>query len=648
MIGDTEAAPGWGTTPASGTVAGSARPRWMYYAIGGALYLALSVAVWWHLWAHPASVTTCGCGDSALTLWVLEWPAYALAHGINPFFSTALFYPHGINMAPNSLGLGVVFAPVTWLFGVVATSNVITTVSPALSALSMFWLLRRWVSWTPAAFAGGLFYGFSPFVLASLALAHPNFGLAAPTPLIVACIDELFVRQRRRAPALGLGLGLLLVTEFFVSVEVLLLTVLFLLIAAVVLVLGSALHGHAGTAGRAGFAARGLGTAAAVAAVLLAYPLWFFFAGPAHLVGRAWPDSPAGTVGSTVVGFANGHLAPSLVGIMHLLGGYQGPALPMLSFLGTGMLVVVVGGVLVWRHDRLLELFGLLALCAAALSLGVGHGYWAPWRLFAHLPVLTNVVPVNLTSITDLCVAIMLAVIVDRVRRTAGDRLGRTAEDRGHWVVANGTAAAVAALALVPVAIALWPNVPMTARPMVVPRWFATVARHLPPGKVVLPYPAALGGIQSSMAWQAVTGIPFSMVGGGGPGVVPARAGSELPGFTILARASLPLSPPPRPSDANLRAIRGALAGWGVTTIVVPDQPSLPTYDRGRTVDYAVGLFAAALGQRPAHRAGAWVWNDVRSPGSVVRISEGAFVGCTGSGTPRSPAQVARCVLSTR
>ena len=85
-------------------------------------------------------------------------------------------------MAPNSLALGIVFAPVTWLFGPVATENVINLVSPPLSALSMFWLLRRWVTWTPAAFLGGLFYGFSPFVLVSLALAHPNFGLLAPAP----------------------------------------------------------------------------------------------------------------------------------------------------------------------------------------------------------------------------------------------------------------------------------------------------------------------------------------------------------------------------------------------------------------------------------------------------------------------------------
>ncbi len=631
--------------------------RWVPYAVGGGIYLVLSIAVWWHLWSHPTSTTTCGCGDAALTLWVLNWPAYALAHGHNPFFSTALFYPSGINMAPNSLALGTVFAPVTWLFGPVATENVITTLAPPLSALSMFWLLRRWVTWTPAAFLGGLFYGFSPFVLVSLALAHPNFGLLVFPPLIVGCLDELIIRQRRRPTTVGIALGVLIVMEFFVAVEVLLMMLLFFVFAVVLLLLWNLCttrDWH--PVERARHAVRGLATAAVVAAVLLAYPLWFYFAGPAHLSGRAWPNSPAGTVGSTPRGFVNGFLSQPLTQFMHLFGGYQGPTLPLLSYVGIGVLIVLAAGMVIWRHDRLLWFFGILGVVAAVLSLGVGNGYWGPWRLFVHLPVLNSVVPINLTAITDLCVAVMLAVIIGHAYTATRTRLeARTETQPGTRVssetrprLPHGIAAlvgiAIGALAIVPVAVALWPNVPMTARPVVLPRWFATASKRLPPGKVVLPYPAAFGGIQSSMAWQAVGGMPFSMVGGGGPGVVPARAGSERPGFDVLERASVPLDPPPNPTTANVRAIRDALAGWRVTTIVVPDQPRLPTYDKGRTVAYAVGLFTAVLGRQPTYQDSAWVWNDVRSPGPPITISSAAFAACTDPGV--SPAQSVSCVLS--
>jgi hypothetical protein len=380
--------------------------------------------------------------------------------------------------------------------------------------------------------------------------------------------------------------------------------------------------------------------AAGLCVVVLAYPVWFFLAGPAHLSGRAWPDSPAGTVANSPGAFVNGFISGPLTGIMHAFGGYQGPTLPLLCFLGVGMVLVVVGGAVIWRHDPLVRFFGALGLVAAVLSLGVGNGYWAPWRLFIHLPVLNNVVPVNITVIVDTCVAILLAVIIGHARSAA--RSGPV--DRGLLA-----GAAVAAVALVPMAVALWPNLPMTVRPVRPPRWLAVAAPRLGHHLVVLPYPAALGGIQSSMAWQAVEGMTFSMVGGGGPGIAPSRAGPEAPGFDVLARASLPLGPAPTPTAANLGAIRLALAGWGVTTIVVPDQPALPTYDRGRSVPYAVGLFTAALGAPPVSQAKAWVWTVSAASGRPVPLSAASFALCTdGAGRRATGAGVAACVLHDR
>jgi hypothetical protein len=607
------------------------------YVIAGASYLLVSVVLWWHVLPHPGTLTTCGCGDAALTLWVIKWPAYALSHGLNPFYSSKLFVPVGINMAPNSLGLGLAFAPVTWLFGPTASLNAIDLLSPPVSALAMFWLLRRWVSWTPAAFVGALFFGFSPFVLVSLALGHPNFGLLAPIPLIIRCVDELFVRRTRRPVWVGTALGLLVAVEFFISVEVLLLLVLFSVFAALGMGVWAVVTRPAGAGAVIRDAAVGLSMAAGVAAVLLAYPLWFFFAGPAHLVGRAWPDSPAGTVANTPMDFVNGLVSAPLTAILHLFGGYQGPRLPLFALLGPGLLLVLIVGVIAWHRDRLVWIFGPLGLVAAVLSLGVGSGYWAPWRLFTHLSVLNNVVPVNITVIVDTCVAILLAVIIGHARAGAAAHRDAT--------VGALVGLAAGAVALVPIGAALWPNIPMTVRPVVVPRWFAVAAPRLTGDPVVLPYPAPLGGIQSSMAWQATNGMTFSMVGGGGPGITPSRAGKEAAGFNVLARASLPLGPAPAATAANLGAIRRALAGWGVTTVVVPDQPALPTYERGRSVSYTVALFTAALGRAPSFTSKAWLWDDAGHHGVAVPMTTQAFSACTdlaGAGA------AAACVLHSR
>ena len=146
-------------------------------------YLAVSVLLWWNVWStHPSGVTSCACGDASLFLWFLEWPAYAIAHGHNPFYSASLFHPGGINLLSNTsvLAVGILLAPVTWIFGPVATMNVASTFAPVLSGLAMFWLLRRWVRWSPAAFVGGLVFGFSPFVFVNLAGGHLMTSCSCP------------------------------------------------------------------------------------------------------------------------------------------------------------------------------------------------------------------------------------------------------------------------------------------------------------------------------------------------------------------------------------------------------------------------------------------------------------------------------------
>ena len=229
-------------------------------------YLILAVVLWWHVWSsHPTSVTTCGCEDPSLFVWFLEWPAYALAHGHNLFYSTALFHPAGINLLSNTgvLSLGVPLAPVTWLFGPVATLNVASTLGPALTALAMFWLLRRWVGWTPAAFVGGLVLGFGPFAVTNLAVAHLNTEVLALVPLMVGCLDELLVRQERRPARVGTALGLLVVLQFFLSTEMLVIVAVCAGVAVVLTVGYSLVRDAHQVSLRLGHALRGLALAVA-------------------------------------------------------------------------------------------------------------------------------------------------------------------------------------------------------------------------------------------------------------------------------------------------------------------------------------------------------------------------------------------------
>ena len=111
----------------------------------------LAVGLWWSVWSsHPSSTTTCGCGDAARFLWFFRWPAYAHRPRAQVLYSTWLFHPAGINLLDDTsvVALGVVLAPVTWV-GAGGSMNVALTLAPALSALAMFVLLRRWVRGRP-------------------------------------------------------------------------------------------------------------------------------------------------------------------------------------------------------------------------------------------------------------------------------------------------------------------------------------------------------------------------------------------------------------------------------------------------------------------------------------------------------------------
>ena len=506
----------------------------------------LSLLLWWHVWTgDPGTSTTCGCGDSSLFTWFIDWPAYALSHGLNPLYSTALFHPTGVNLLSNTaeVGIGVVLAPITWLFGPVATLNVALTLSPVLSALAMFVLLRRWVSWAPAAFVGGLLYGFSPFILTSLTDAHLMLGMSPVPPLIVACLDELLVRQRRKAWVTGLVLGLLVAVQFFIGTEVLVLTAISAGVGVLLVVLYGL--GHLDVLRRhAHHAAVAAVTAALTAGVLVAYPAWFALDGPAHLSGPVWGPLSYLSYEGTV---RRDYLLPSAPSALTAslgkqFGGYQAPTLSA-QYFGLGLVAVVVVGLVVWRRDLRLWLFFAVGVVTVLLSSPLEFHTWTPWRIFVRLPQMGNIIPGRFVLMTYLSAAVMLGLIVDHAHTLAGarisspDRRERARNSAGGWPAA--IAVAVAAIALVPIGWYFADGVPFTVEPVVLPTWFRTVAPHLHGHQVVLALPAPFDLYQSAMTWQAVDGMSFAMVGGGGPGSILERAGSEAPGQNAIGRFTL-------------------------------------------------------------------------------------------------------------
>ena len=119
-------------------------------------------------------------------MWGLAWWPHALLHGMNPFFTKALF-------APDRLALGgdvtiplaaLVTAPITLLWGPIVSYNLLMLASPALAAFFAFLLCRYVTRSFAASLVGGYLFGFSAYMLGQL-LGHLHLVLIFPIPAAV-------------------------------------------------------------------------------------------------------------------------------------------------------------------------------------------------------------------------------------------------------------------------------------------------------------------------------------------------------------------------------------------------------------------------------------------------------------------------------
>jgi len=109
------------------------RSRWVPDAAAGVLFVVVSVLFFGRqALSDPTHVCACnGSPDTAAYMWGLVWWPHAIAHAMNPFISTVIWAPDGINLAANTAvpGPSLLLAPVTELFGPIASYNVLSLLS---------------------------------------------------------------------------------------------------------------------------------------------------------------------------------------------------------------------------------------------------------------------------------------------------------------------------------------------------------------------------------------------------------------------------------------------------------------------------------------------------------------------------------------
>ncbi len=541
--------------------------------------------------------------DAVLCTWFLAWVPHALAHGINPLFSNALYAPLGVNVAQNTATplLGVLTGLVAPVLSPVARGNLVTVMALPVSASAAYVVLRKWEVWSPAAAIGGLVYGFSPFMLQP-ADGHP-FLVFLPLPPFIALTLVSIVRRTGSPRRLGLELGLLLAAQFLIAPEIFVMCII--LSALVLITVG--LRQRAQVVERCRNMLRPLATAAVVTALLIVIPAWMYEFGPRHFTGPVHPIS--GPYYNDLLSFIHPGPPQRLsLGIPPLHG------LPAASqgYIGIPFLIVAIG--LAWRsrHTSRMQVALLLTVWAYILSLGThlsieGHlsKIPMPFDVVVRLPLFDNILPSRFSFATGLGLGAVTAFGLDDLRDPARPVLGGRHLALPSVSSAGRRGSVACAVVLAALVVSQLPRWPYESQP--IRELPAQIRVALPQGNpvaVTYPYPSSMNA--EAEVWQMQDGFSFRLIGG--YALQPAANG----------RASLapnPTSPPDLalylenleshinkpPTERLVTATRAALANDDVRLVVV-DQAA-----RGGAL--ALTLFERALGG-PKVRSGSFaLWS---------------------------------------
>ncbi|WP_416901081.1 hypothetical protein [Micromonospora echinospora] len=626
---DQDAGPDREATPDRPTVPGSRRTRLLAAAHRNRVdllavlgFLVLAGVLTHGLWPNPSGrVLALNPEDQTLYEWFLAVDSRALL-GDFSLLTDRLNAPDGVNLMANTtvIALGVVFAPVTLVFGAPTTFALLAALNLAGTAIAWYALYVRVLgAGRLAAALGAGLCGFGPGIV-----SQTNSHLHMTAQWLVPVIIWLVVRMLRaadRAPRAGAGrnlaavgpgvtgrdrdgrvgragagadrrlvtsavaLAVVVTVQVFVGEEVLFLAALTL---AVMTVAYAVADRRLARRAFPAFAA-GMLLATGLALVVLAYPLWFQFAGPQGVADGMfspyyfsadltswWTFSPLSLAGDDT--------AARLT---------TGPA-EYNTFLGWPLLLVGAACAIWLRRQPLVVACVVGALVMGALSLGpdvvvdrTRTGVPGPFRFLLDVPVVDGALPMRFALAVLPLLATVLVLAVDRAWRGGG---------RGRMVVPAAVVAALLPAAPTPLATEDRPPVPefITAG-----HWRDCVR----PGGVLVPVPAPTPREPWPMRWAVAADAAFALpegffIGPYGRDGTAAMGTYKQPTSALLAEVARHGEQPVVSEGQRRQAARDA-DFWNASCVVLAANERHAESLRG-TLEQLYG---------PATRvADAWIW----------------------------------------
>ncbi|OKI87717.1 hypothetical protein A6A27_14830 [Micromonospora sp. CB01531] len=537
--------------------------------LAGLLFTLLAGWLTHGLWPAPGQrVLALNAADQTLYEWFLAVDSRALL-GDFSLLTDRLNAPDGVNLMANTtvIALGVLLAPITWAFGAPVTFALLAAGNLAGTAVAWYLLFTRTLrARRLAAGLGAALCGFGPGMV-SQSNGHLHMTAQWLVPVIVWLVIRLLRAadpagrpagpDRWRLASSAVGLAAAVTAQLFIGEEVLFLTAVTLLVMTLAYgltdraLLRRALPSFGG----------GMMVATGLALLLLAYPLWYQFAGPQGVAdGMFSPDYFSADLASWST------LSPqSVLGSADASRLTTGPA-EYNTFLGWPLLLVTAACAL-WLGRRPLVVacvagalvMGALSLGPEVIVAGERTGLPAPYALLAGVPVVDGALPMRFALAVLPLVGTVLTLAMDRALAASG---------RARRLVPLAVGAALLTVFPTPLPTADRPALPefVTAG-----HWRQCVR----PGGVLVPVPAATPADPWPMRWATAADAAFGMpegffIGSYGRDGSAAMGTYKRPTSALLADVAK-RGVPAAVGDEQRRQAARDVQFWGASCVALTD-----------------------------------------------------------------------------
>jgi hypothetical protein len=327
--------------------------------------------------------------DPGSYVWSLWWVAHQVAHLGNPWFTSRLAAPVGVQLGYDTLMplLGLLMLPVTLLAGAAVSYNLLVVVLPGVLCYALYRVARLWLPSQAGAVAAGALFGLSTMVTFQ-DWFHLN--IAAGTVFLPLALEAAVRLRRRPGIPRALRVGLVLGLAVLVNQESAIMAAILVILALIPWLAGQPSLDRLRDCG-----------AAALTALVVASP---------EIAAMAWQSSSGGTAAAAAtlrVWYRRlGTGLPTLFspsprlrswGLGTLAGGFHFTLTEGVPAFGITLTVLALAGLVISWQRRSARWLALLWLGSTALAMGpalkIGNTSYLPAAITLGGDRLSGVMP---------------------------------------------------------------------------------------------------------------------------------------------------------------------------------------------------------------------------------------------------------------